>query len=72
MPGAVLRSADLLRAWTVPWRQQLRVLRGLVGRQLLHLREEPVRANNVRRDVLADPRMHRARAVHWTRRVLMP
>jgi hypothetical protein len=48
------------------------MLRGLGGRQLLHLREEPVRADDVRRGVLADPHMRRARAMHGARRVLMP
>ena len=64
--SGMLRSRYVFRRW------RLRVLQRLGRRELLHLREEPVRADDVRRGVLTDPHMRRARAMHGARRVLMP
>ena len=42
MLGPVLCEADLLWAWAMPGIWTLCVQRGLVGRELLDLRQEPV------------------------------
>jgi len=49
----------------------MRLRAGLVGRELLHLHQEPVRVRLVRCGLLGQGHMHRARAMHWSGRVLM-
>ena len=68
----LLPEADMLRTRAVRRGWKVHMQPRLDGRQLLHLCEEPVRADDVRRGVLSDPHMRRARAMHGARRVLMP
>jgi len=47
----------------------MRLRAGLVGRELLHLHQEPVRVRPVRCRLLGQGRMLWTRAMHWSGRV---
>ena len=62
----MLRSRIVFRRW------RLRVLRWLGRRQLLHVCEEPVRAYDVRRELLVEADMLKTWAMLGARSVLLP
>ena len=69
--GGLSVGSDMLRSRYVFRRWRLRVLQRLGRRELLHLREEPVRADDVRRGLLTDPHMRPPWKVLRRRTVLM-